>query len=160
MRGILRLTLVVLLGSLIACHSTKLEGHYEGTRLDFDQDEGAGGPAAIDLEPTGSCLYSDHSRGKYSDHSRGKRPCHWERSTGGITVHLTDGESLPFQWAGGKLSHLERDGTGGGICIELVKDAAVRGAEAGICRGVMMGPPLHPSPTWPTPPPPPPPPPR
>lgn len=150
MRGILRLTLVVLLGSLIACHSTKLEGHYEGTRLDFDQDEGAGGPAAIDLEPTGSCLYSDHSRGKYSDHSRGKRPCHWERSTGGITVHLTDGESLPFQWAGGKLSHLERDGTGGGVCIELVKDAAVWGAEAGLCRGVMMG----------LPPPPPPPPPR
>lgn len=151
MRGILRLTLVVLLGSLTACHtgssegsaqskgqttaqqslSTKLEGHYEGTKLDFHQDAGSGGPAAIDLEPMGTCLYSDQYRGK--------RPCHWERSTGGITVHVTECETLPFQWANGKLSHLERDGIGGGVCIELVKDTAVSDAGAGLCSGVMMG---------------------
>jgi hypothetical protein len=82
MQRVLRLTLVVLLSSLTACHtgptttsrtseasaqstrektpqqvlSNKLEGHYEGTKLDFHQDYGSSYPVAIGIEPTGTCL--------------------------------------------------------------------------------------------------------
>ncbi len=162
MQRVLRLILVVLLSSLIACHtgpmttsrtseasaqnagektpqqllSNKLEGHYEGTKLDFHQDYGSSNPVAIDFESTGTCLYSDPIWTK--------RPCHWERSTDRITVRVTEGETLPFQRADDKLTYLKRDGIGGGVCIQLAKYRAVSDTGAGLCQGAMMGEPPPP----------------
>ena len=156
MQRVLRLTPVLLLTSLSACHiepttisqasqaspqntgedpqqllSNNLEGHYEGIKLAFQQDYGSSNPVAIDVEPTGTCLYSDPISTK--------RPCHWERSTDRITVHVTEGETLPFRWANDKLSYLKRDGNGGGVCIQLVKNRAVSDTRAYLCQGAMMG---------------------
>jgi hypothetical protein len=163
MQRVLRLTLVVLLSSFTACHmgptttsrtseasaqstgektpqqlfSDKLEGHYEGIKLDFFQDYGGSNPVAIDFEPSGTCLYSEPSWPP-------KRPCHWERSTDRITVRVTEGETLPFRLADDKLAYLKRDGSGGGVCIQLVKNRAVSDTGADLCQGVMMGLPLPP----------------
>ena len=157
MQRVLRLILVVLLSPLTACNtwptttsriseasaqstrektphqllSNKLEGHYEGIKLDFHQDSGSSNPVAIDVEPTGTCLYSDPISTK--------RPCHWERSTDRITVRMTQGETLPFQWTDDKLAYLKRDGIGGGVCIQLTKDRAVWDTGDGLCQGGMMG---------------------
>ena len=162
MQRVLRLILVVLLGSLTACRiaptttsqtsevsarntgektpqkslSNKPEGHYQGIKLDFHQDSGASNPVAIDVEPTGTCLYSDPIWSK--------RPCHWEWSTDRITVRVTEGETLPFQTAGDKLSYLKRYGIGGGVCIQLAKNRAASDIGADLCQGVMMGLPLPP----------------
>jgi hypothetical protein len=170
MQRVLRLIFVVLLSSLTACHtgltptsraseasaqstgektsqpllSNKLEGHYEGIELDFHQDYGGSHAVTIDIEPTGTCLYSDVVAIKPL--------CHWERSTDGIIVHLTEGEmtapvqrgTQPFQWADDKLSYLTRDGDGGGVCIQLVKNMAVSDIRDSLCQGVMMGLPLPP----------------
>jgi hypothetical protein len=162
MQRVLRLILVVLLSSLTACHfeptttsrtseayaqstgekppqqvfSNKVEGHYEGTKLNFHQDYGHSYPVAIDLEATGTCLYSDPFWAK--------RPCLWERSTDRITVRVTEGETLPFRLADDKLTYLMRDGAGGGVCIELSKNKAVSDNWADACKGAMMGLPLPP----------------
>jgi hypothetical protein len=157
MQRVLRLILVVLLSSLTACHiepittsrtseasaqstaekkpqelsSNKLEGHYEGTVLNFHQDYGGSHSVAIDFEATGTCLYSDPIGNK--------QPCHWERSTDRITVRVTDGETLPFHLADDNLTYLKRDGAGGGVCIQLAKNRAVSDPEAGFCQGAMLG---------------------
>jgi len=52
---------------------------------------------------------------------------------------VTEGETLPFQRADDKLTYLKRDGIGGGVCIQLVKNRAVSDTGAGLCQGVMMG---------------------
>ena len=113
MQRVLHLPLVVLLSSLTACHagpiqtsrtseassrtggktpqqllSSKLEGHYEGTKLNFRQDSGASNPVAIDFEPTGTC--------QYSDPIWTKRPCRWDRSTDRITVRVTEARPCHF----------------------------------------------------------------
>lgn len=116
--------------------SNKLEGHYEGTVLNFHQDYGNSNPVAIDFEATGKCLYSDPFWPN--------RPCLWDRSTDRITVRVTEGETLRFQLADDKLTYLKRDGAGGGVCIQLAKNRAVSDPEAGFCRGAMMGLPLPP----------------
>jgi hypothetical protein len=162
MQRVLRLILAVPLGSLTACHigpvttsrtseaptqstrgktspqlpSNKLEGHYEGIKLEFYQDSGSSNPVAIDIEPTGAC--------QYSDPIWFKRPCRWERSTNRITVSVTQGGTVAFQMADDKLTYLTRDGAGGGVCIQLVKGKAVSDTGADLCRGVMMGLPLPP----------------
>lgn len=157
MQRVARLILVVLLSSSTACNtwptttsriseasaqsrrektppqvlSNKLEGHYEGIKLDFHQDFGSSDPVAIDVEPKGTCLYRDPISTK--------RPCNWERSTDSITVRVTKGETLPFQWADDRLTYLKRDGIGGGVCIQLTKDKAVWDTGDGLCQRVMMG---------------------
>jgi len=140
LQRVLRLILVVLLSTLTACRieptTTKLEGHYEGIKLDFFQDTGSSYPVTIDIEPTGTCLYSNPFWAK--------QPCHWERSADRITVRLTEGETLPFRWADGKLKYLKSDGAGGGVCIQLVKDRAVSDTWDDLCHRAMTGLPLPP----------------
>ncbi len=157
MQRVLRLIPVLLLSSLIACHtkpitisrtsqafpqntgetktqqllSNRLEGHFEGIKLDFHQDYGSSNPVSIDVEPTGACLYSDPIGTK--------RPCHWERSNDRITVRVTEGETLPFQQADDKLTYLKRDGIGGGVCIQLAKNGTASDTRTGLCQGAMMG---------------------
>jgi hypothetical protein len=170
MQRVLRLLLVVLLGSLTACHtgptttsrtpeasaqstgkktppqvlSNKLEGHYEGIELDYHQDYGGSHAVTMDIEPTGTCLYSDTVAIKPL--------CHWERSTDRITIYVSEGDMtrpiqrgmLLFQRKDDKLSHLTHDGIGGGVCIQLVKNRAVADIRDSLCQGVMMGLPLPP----------------
>lgn len=147
MQRVLRLILLFLLSSLTACHTeptsriseafaqTKLEGRYKGTKVAFHQDVESSSPVAIDFEPTRKCRYRDPSW---------PAPCLWERSTDGITIRVTEGEALLFKLADDKLSYLKRDGFGGGVCIQLVKNGAVSDSAAGLCQGLTKGLPLPP----------------
>lgn len=118
--------------------STRIEGHYEGKKLDFMQDFGSSVPVAIDFARTGTCLYSQMF-------AQDRKPiwmklrCHWERSADAVTVRVTQGETVRFHWTGDTLIYLKRDSIGGGVCIQLAKNKAASDPGADPCQAAMIG---------------------